>query len=310
MQAFGWWRRVALATVMVATAGVCPTVAQTGPGGTQPGTGMPSDQKPKVLEKVGYAQRLGDQVPADLPFVDETGKAVRLGDYFGRRPVILALAYYECPMLCTQVLSGMTAGLKGLKFSAGQEFDVVVVSIDPGEGPGLAAQKKATHLAHYDRAGTEGAWHFLTGRKANIDKLADTVGFAYSYDEKTNQYAHAAGLTILTPEGRIARYFFGIEFAPRDLRLGLVEAADGTIGSPIDTIALQCFHYDPATGTYGLMIISVVRIAGVLFLIAMGLGWMILRRRERRGLYGGTPVGVTPGASHLRRGYGGRAHKA
>ena len=172
MQALGWLRHVALATVVVATAGVYPAAAQTGPGGTQPGAGLPSSQKPKVLEKVGYAQRLGD--------------------YFGSRPVVLALAYYECPMLCTQVLSGMTAGLKGLAFSAGQEFDVVVVSIDPGEGPGLASQKKATHLAHYDRAGTEGAWHFLTGRKANIDRLADTVGFAYAYDEKTDQYAPAA----------------------------------------------------------------------------------------------------------------------
>jgi len=298
MQTFGWMRHATLATVMVATAGVYPAVAQSGPGGSQPGLGMPSTEKPAALQNVDYKQKLGDQIPADIPFVDDAGKAVRIGDYFGKRPVVLALAYYECPMLCTQVLSGMTAGLKGLRFTAGQEFDVVVVSIDPGEGPGLASQKKATHLAHYARPGTEGAWHFLTGRKAAIDRLASAVGFSYSYDEKIDQYAHAAGITILTPDGRLARYFFGIDFAPRDLRLGLVEAANGTIGSPIDTIALQCFHYDPATGTYGLMIMRVVRTAGVLFLIAMGLGWMILRRRERRGLYGGTPMGVPPGASH------------
>ena len=176
---------------MVVTAAVWPAAGQ---GAVRSEPGDPSDKKPKALEGVAYAQRLGEQVPADLAFVDETGKAVRLGDYFGRRPIVLALAYYECPMLCTQVLSGMTAGLKGLKFNAGQEFDVVVVSIDPGEGPGLAAAKKATYVAHYDREATAGAWHFLTGRKADIDRLARTVGFAYTYDAKTDQYAHAAGL--------------------------------------------------------------------------------------------------------------------
>jgi protein SCO1/2 len=201
-------------------------------------------------------------------------------------------------MLCTQVLSGMTAGLKGLSFDAGQEFEVVVVSVDPGEGPGLAAAKKATYVAHYDREETVGAWHFLTGRKADIDRLAQTVGFAYTYDAKTDQYAHAAGLSILTPDGRIARYLFGIDFAPRDLRLGIVEAADRAIASPVDTVLLYCFHYDPATGTYGLMIMRLVRTAGVLFVLSMVAGFVVLRRRERRGLYGGAPVGVPPGASH------------
>lgn len=283
-----------LATLVVATAGVWPAAGQ---GRVQSEAGTPADVKPKALQGVTYAQRLGDQVPADLPFVDETGKAVRLGDYFGKRPVVLALAYYECPMLCTQVLSGMTAGLKGLQFRAGEEFEVVVVSIDPGEGPGLAAAKKASYVAHYDRAGTEGAWHFLTGRKADIDRLATTVGFSYTYDEKTDQYAHAAGLSILTPEGRIARYLFGIDFAPRDLRLGIVEAADRTIATPVDSVLLYCYHYDPATGTYGLMAMRLVRLAGALFVLAMVAGWVVLRRRERRGLYGGVPVGA-PGASH------------
>ncbi len=291
----GSLRQIALATVLVVVAAVCPAAGQ-GAVGSEPGD--PSDRLPKALEGVSYAQRLGDQVPADLPFVDETGKAVRLGDYYGRRPIVLALAYYECPMLCTQVLSGMTAGLKGLRFNAGQEFEVVVVSIDPGEGPGLAAAKKASYLAHYDREETAAAWHFLTGRKADIDRLARTVGFSYSYDEKTDQYAHAAGLSILTPEGTIARYFFGIDFAPRDLRLGIVEAADRKIGSAVDTALLYCYHYDPATGTYGLMVMRLVRIAGILFVLAMVAGWMVLRRRERRGLYGGAPVGVPPVASH------------
>ena len=295
MHARATLRHAALATLLVVTAAVWPAAGQ-GPLRSEPGT--PSDQKPKALEGVTYAQRLGDQVPADLAFVDETGKAVRLGDYFGTRPIVLALAYYECPMLCTQVLSGMTAGLKGLSFDAGQDFDVVVVSIDPGEGPGLAAAKKATYVAHYDREATAGAWHFLTGRKAEIDRLAQTVGFSYTYDEKTDQYAHAAGLSILTPDGRIARYLFGIDFAPRDLRLGIVEANDRKIASPVDALLLYCYHYDPATGKYGLLAMRLVRIAGVLFVLAMAAGWVVLRRRERRGLYGGAPVGVPPGASH------------
>ena len=294
MQTLTALRHAALATLMVVTAAVCPAAGQ---GAIRSEPGLPSDSRPKELKGVTYAQRLGDQVPADLAFVDEAGKAVRLGDYFGRRPIVLALAYYECPMLCTQVLSGMTSGLKGLTFSAGQEFEVVVVSIDPGEGPGLAAAKKATYVAHYDRESTAGAWHFLTGRKADIDRLAQTVGFSYSYDEKTDQYAHAAGLSILTPDGKIARYLFGIDFAPRDLRLAMVEAADRKIGSPVDSVLLYCYHYDPATGAYGLMAMRIVRIAGVLFLLAMVAGWMVLRRRERRGLYG-SPVGVPPGASH------------
>ena len=288
-------RHALLAALLAVTAGVCPAAAQ---GQVQIEPGIPVDQTPAALSGVGYAQRLGAQVPADLTFVDETGAAVRLGDYFGTRPVVLALAYYECPMLCTQVLTGMTAGLKGLKFSAGQEFEVVVVSFDPGEGPGLAAAKKAAYVDHYDREGTSHAWHFLTGRKADIDRLADTVGFTYTYDEKTDQYAHAAGLTVLTPEGRISRYFFGIDFAPRDLRLGLVEASNRAIATPVDTALLYCFHYDPSTGTYGLVAMNVVRAAGVLTILAMGLGWVLLRRRERRGDFDHTPSGVLPGASH------------
>ena len=296
MQALTRLSRVLIATLVVAAAGVWPASGQ---GRVPSETGLPSDQRPAALEGVEYQQKLGDQVPADIPFVDDTGKAVRIGDYFGSRPVVLALAYYECPMLCTQVLTGMTSGLKGLQFEAGREFEVVVVSIDPGEGPGLAAQKKAMHTAHYDRAGTEGAWHFLTGRKADIDRLAQAVGFSYSYDEKTDQYAHRAGLMMLTPDGRLARYLFGIDFAPRDLRLAMVEAADRKIGSPVvNAVLLACYHYDPAAGAYGLMAMRLVRTAGALFVLAMAAGWVVLRRRERRGLYGGAPVGLPPGASH------------
>ena len=288
-------RHAALATLVVVTAAVSPVAGQ-GAVRSEPGT--PSDQRPKALTGVDYVQRLGEQVPADLTFVDETGKTVRFGDYFGKRPIVLVLAYYECPMLCTQVLSGVTAGLKGLSFNAGEEFEVVVVSIDPGEGPGLASAKKATYVAHYDREATVGAWHFLTGRKTEIDRLAKTVGFSYTYDDKTDQYAHQAGLSVLTPDGRISRYLFGIDFAPRDLRMAIVESADRKIGSPVDAVLLYCYHYDPATGAYGLLAMRLVRLAGVLFVLAMVAGWVVLRRRERRGLYGGGPVGLPPGASH------------
>ncbi len=288
-------RHAALATTLVVTAGVWPAAGQ-GALRSEPGT--PADQKPKALEGVTYAQRLGEQVPADLAFVDETGKAVRLGDYFGSKPIVLALAYYECPMLCTQVLTGMTAGLKGLSFDAGQQYEVVVVSIDPGEGPGLASAKKATYVAHYDRPQTAGAWHFLTGRKAEIDRLAEAVGFSYEFDKDTDQYAHAAGISVLTPDGTLARYLFGIDFAPRDLRMAIVEATDRKIASPVDAVLLYCYHYDPATGTYGLLAMRLVRLAGITFVLAMLGGWMVLRRRERRGLYGGGHVARPSGASH------------
>src|SRR5690606_14370601 len=270
---------VALLTLLVGAAVVSSAQAQ-GVVTTAPGT--PVDARPQGLDGVSFEQRLGSEVPPDLTFVDETGATVRLGDYFGERPVILALVYYECPMLCTQVLSGRTSGLKGLAFDAGTQYDVVVVSIDPGEGPGLASAKKAAYVDRYGRPETAGAWHFLTGRKSEIDRLASTVGFAYTYDEKTDQYAHAAGITVLTPDGRIARYFFGIDYAPRDLRLGIVEAADRKIATPIDSVLLYCFHYDPSTGKYGLMIMNIVRAAGIVFLIGMVWFWMVLRRHERR----------------------------
>jgi protein SCO1/2 len=285
---------VALLTLLVGAAVVSPAYGQ-GVVSTAPGT--PVDARPEGLDGVSFEQRLGTEVPADLTFVDETGATVRLGDYLGTRPVILALVYYECPMLCTQVLSGLTSGLKGLAFDAGTQFDVVVVSIDPGEGPGLASAKKAAYVDRYGRPETAGAWHFLTGRKAEIDRLASTVGFAYTYDEKTDQYAHAAGITVLTPDGRIARYFFGIDYAPRDLRLGIVEAADRKIATPIDSVLLYCFHYDPSTGKYGLMIMNIVRAAGIIFLIGMVWFWMVLRRHERRHAFAQASE-LGGGASH------------
>ncbi len=288
------WALTLLTTLGVVAGVVCPAAAQ---GNLTPDAGSPADARPKGLEGVSFEQRLGTQVPPDLTFVDETGATVRLGDYFGPRPVVLALVYYECPMLCTQVLSGLTGGLKGINFNAGREFDVVVVSIDPGEGPGLASAKKAAYLDRYGRPETADGWHFLTGTKAEIDRLAGTVGFSYSYDAQTDQYAHAAGITVLTPEGRIARYFYGIDYAPRDLRLGIVEAADQKIASPVDSVLLYCFHYDPSTGKYGLVAMNLVRAGGILTVIGMVAMWVIMRRQERRHAFA-RAAELREGASH------------
>jgi protein SCO1/2 len=243
--------------------------------------GEPSSAKPGILSKIGIDQRLNHQVPLDLPFVDETGKSVRLGEYFGKRPVILALVYYECPMLCTQVLNGLTGALKVLNFDVGREFDVVAVSINPKEGPGLASQKKKVYLERYGRPQTGQGWHFLTGEGSNIRRLADSVGFRYVYDEEIQQYAHGAGVELLTPKGIIARYFYGIEFAPRDIRLGIIEASEERIGSAIDTALLLCYHYDPATGKYGAAAIKLVRLGAIATMAGFGLFFFVAIRRER-----------------------------
>jgi protein SCO1/2 len=243
--------------------------------------GEPSSAKPGLLEKIGIDQRLNHQVPLDLDFVDETGKPVTLRDYMGKRPVLLALVYYECPMLCTQVLNGVTGALKVLSFDVGKEFDVVAVSINPREGPGLAAAKKQAYVERYGRPETADGWHFLTGREENIRALANAVGFRYAYDEEIKQYAHGAGVELLTPKGVIARYFYGIEYSPRDLRLGIVEASEERIGSPIDSALLLCYHYDPATGKYGASALTAVRIGAVATMIAFGAFLFVSLRRER-----------------------------
>jgi protein SCO1 len=246
-----------------------------------PEPGEPASSRPGILGRIGIDQRLNHHVPLDLPFVDEQGKDVKLGDYFGKRPVLLAMVYYECPMLCTQVLNGVTGALKTINFDAGKEFDVVAVSINPLEGPGLASQKKAAYLERYGRPHTANGWHFLTGREENIRALAKAVGFRYEYDETIKQYAHGAGVELITPKGTIARYFYGIEYAPRDLRLGIIEASEEKIGSPIDTALLLCFHYDPATGKYGPTALTMVRIGAVLTIVAFGTFLLVSLRRER-----------------------------
>lgn len=243
--------------------------------------GDPAQAKPGLLSKVGIDQHLNQQIPLDLPFTDETGREVRLGEFFGKRPVVLALVYYECPMLCTQVLNGMVSALGVLTFDVGREFDVIAVSINPKETPGLAAQKKQAYLERYQRPQTAAGWHFLTGKEENIRRLAAAVGFRYAFDEKIQQYAHGAGIEVLTPRGVLSKYFYGIEFSPRDLKFGVMEASEERIGTAIDNALLLCYHYDPATGTYGAAAIGAVRIGGVATLLAIGSFLFVSLRRER-----------------------------
>ncbi len=234
------------------------------------------------IRDIGFDQKLGGQVPLDLEFKDESGKVVRLGDYVHDKPVVLSLAYYDCPMLCGMALQGLAASLKTIAFSAGNEFRVLTVSFDPRETPALAREKKPGFLASYGRPGAEEGWRFLTGDAESIRRLTDAVGFRYAWDEEQKQFAHATGIVVLTPQGRIARYFFGIEYPARDLRLGLIEAAGGGIGGLTDQLLLLCYHYDPKTGRYSAVALGSVRVAGGLTVLALGAFIVIMVRRERR----------------------------
>jgi len=230
----------------------------------------PANVRPPGLKDVGIAQHMGEQIPADLQFLDESGKAVRLGDYFGKKPIILTLVYYRCPMLCGEVLSGLETSLRVLKFDIGNQFDVVTVSFDPKDTPAAAADKKADILKRYGRAGAAEGWHFLTGQANSIDALTKAAGFQYEYDPKSDQFAHATAIMILTPEGKIAQYYYGVEYAPKDLRLGLIQAADKKIGSPIDEVLLYCYHYDPKAGKYSAIISRVLQISGLATVLVLG----------------------------------------
>ncbi|MFL2541399.1 MAG: SCO family protein [Candidatus Latescibacterota bacterium] len=236
-----------------------------------------------LQQRIGIDQKLGNQLPLDLPFLDSDGNPVHLGDYFGDKPLILSLVYFDCPMLCTQVINSLLRAMNVLSFGAGTEFDVLTISIDPDETPELANAKKIEYLKNYrGREGSTG-WHFLTGDQEQIEQLATAVGFRYEYDEPTDQYIHASGIMILTPEGKLARYFYGIDYPPRDLRWGLVEAADGAIGNPVDQLLLLCYSYDPMTGKYGLYIRNSLRIGGLATILAIGSFIVVMLRRERRG---------------------------
>jgi len=236
---------------------------------------------PGLLAAVAFEQRLNQPVPLALAFRDEAGNAVQLGDYVGQKPVILTLNYYECPMLCPLVLEGLLHSLRVLSFSIGEQFDVVTVSINPGETAALAAETKARYTRDYGRPKAAAGWHFLTGDEASIQQLTQAVGFRYAHDSGKDQYAHAAGIMVLTPQGRVSRYFYGIEFSPRDLRLALVEAAANTIGSPVDQLLLFCYHYDPATGRYTLVVRRALQLAGLATVLSLAGFAVVMFRRDR-----------------------------
>jgi protein SCO1 len=250
--------------------------AQTVPGNTGPAAAA----MPAVLRNVGFEPPLNGQMPLDLAFRDETGRGVQLRDYFGSKPVVLAFVYYGCPMLCDQVEQGVVGSLRMLSFNPGRDYDVVFVSFDSRETPEMAAEKKKKALAHFRRPETDSGWHFLTGSKESIDAVTKAANFRFTFDAKSNLFAHASGVMVLTPDGRISRYFYGVEYPGRDLRLGLVDASAGKIGTPIDHVLLFCYHYDPAAATYSASILKIIRLGGVLTILCLVGGILISRRRE------------------------------
>src|SRR5882762_1114577 len=241
----------------------------------------PANVRPSSLQNVGIEQHLDGQVPPDLMFRDETGQTVRLGDYFGKKPVILNLVYYNCTMLCGEVLAGLTGAMRLVKFDVGKEFDVVTMSFDPHETPEIAAAKKKDFVKRYGRPNAAAGWHFLTGSADSINALTRTVGFQYQYDPKINQFAHATAIMVLTPEGRISRYFYGVDFPPKDLRMGLVEASQGKIGNAVDAVLLYCYHYNPETGKYGALVGNILRLAAAATILLLGGLIFILWRLDR-----------------------------
>jgi protein SCO1/2 len=272
-----WIAGVALALALFGFASTASAQSEFGdPMSPTQGIGV----HPELLKDVGITQKLNDTVPLNLMFRDEHGRPVELAQYFGSKPVILTLVYYSCPMLCTQVLNGLDRSLKNIPMSIGSDFDVVTVSIDPTERPVLAEAKQELYTGMYGRPGAAQGWHFLTGEQSQIKLLADAVGFRYAYDPDSHQYAHASAIMLLTPEGKISRYFYGINYPERDLRLGLDDASSGKIGSPVDAILLFCYHYDPHTGKYGLLISRVIQLSGLLTILLVGVGLTILFRGE------------------------------
>jgi protein SCO1/2 len=239
----------------------------------------PTNVRPPGLQHVGIQQNLNEQIPADLAFTDDSGRAVKLGDYFGKKPLILNLVYFTCPMLCGEELNGLESALRILKFDVGKEFDVITVSFDPKDTPQAAAKKKAEILKRYKRVGAEQGWHFLVGNQDAIDKVAKAAGFEFEYDAKSNQFAHTTAIMVLTPQGKIAQYYYGIDYPPKDLRLAMVDASQEKIGNVVDELLLYCYHYDPAKGKYSATIMRILRLAGVATLLCLGAFFIVMFRR-------------------------------
>ena len=282
----GWTARIA-AAALLSLAALTPSLAQVSRyDEKQMGT---TNEKPNILNGVGIAQHLNQQIPLDLTFTDDTGNQVQLASYFGRKPAIVALVYYQCPMLCSEELNGLTSALQMVNLIPGKDFNVIVVSIDPSEGTDLAAAKKRSYLRRYGHPETAGGWHFMTGTQANIDALTKTVGFSYvkipGPDGKLTQFAHASSIQLVTPEGKLAQYYMGVEYSPKDIRLGLVEASGNKIGSPVDNILTYCYHYDPQANKHSLIIARVVQLGGAVTLVMLGGFMWIMFRRDYRAAH-------------------------
>jgi protein SCO1/2 len=269
------WKK-SISGVFVLLLGASAAMAQAVPSGT----GVAAQNMPSVLENVGFSPQLNAHLPLDLAFRDETGRNVQLREYFTHKPVLLALVYYGCPMLCNQTEQGVVGALRMLSFNPGRDYEVVFVSFDPRESPDMAAQKKESAMTHFRRPETAGGWHFLTGSKEPIDALTKGANFRYSFDQKSNLFAHASGILLLTPDGRISRYFYGVEYPARDVRLGLVDASAGKIGTPIDRALLFCYQYDPTSARYSAAILKIIRLGGILTILALAAGIFIFRRRD------------------------------
>jgi protein SCO1 len=251
---------------------------------------------PAILNKVGITQNLNMQIPPDLMFRDETGKSVRIGDFFGQKPIVLSLVYFDCPALCTEVLNGELRTMKAISLDLGKDFEAVTVSFEPKDTPGLAKAKRDVYIGQYGRPGSTDHWHFLTGEQQSIDALTNVAGFHYAYDSSIRQFAHAAAILVLTPDGRIDRYFYGVQYPARDVRLGLVEASAGKIGTVTDQALLYCYQYDPMTGKYGVVVMNVLRAAGGLTVLVLGIFMTMMFLRERK-----RPSGVPPAAGAKAR---------
>jgi protein SCO1/2 len=247
---------------------------------------------PAILREVSIAQRIDEQIPPGIILRDENGKAVHLGDYFGKKPIVFSLVYFDCPALCTEVLNGELRTMKAISLDLGKDFDAVTVSFEPKDTPALAKAKRDVYAGQYGRPGSAESWHFLTGEQPSIDALTQAAGFHYAYDSASRQYAHAAAILVLTPSGRIARYFYGVQYPARDVRLGLIEASEGKIGTPTDHALLYCYQYDPMTGKYGLIVMRVVRAGGLFTVLALGIFMWVMFRRERNHPNGPPAVGV------------------
>lgn len=249
--------------------------------GNQPRAGTPASELPAQLKDITFEQRLNETLPLDARFTDEAGRSVALGDYFtGNKPVVFAFVYYQCPMLCSQVMNGISSALKAVPFAPGKDFDVVLVSFDPRDTPAAAAEKKRAHMANWDAQASAGAWHFLTGEEASIRRVTSAAGFNYRWDEATGQFAHVSAVLVVTPDGRLSRYFYGVEYSPKELRMALVESGEGRVGSVMDELLLYCYHYDPSAGRYGVIVMNLVRLGGVLTVGFMAGFILLMRRRE------------------------------